>query len=68
MLEWYCYEHTNGSLHLKRYFSHEEISEARESPFVRRIRGPFKAENYEEAMKHMHEVLRVAKEIEEDLS
>ncbi len=64
MLEWYCYEHTNGSLHLRRYFGLDDINEARESPFVKKVRGPFEAENYKEAMKHMNEVLRVAKEIE----
>lgn len=65
MIEWYCYEHINGTYHLRRYFTHEDINEARESPFVRRIRGPFEAENHKEAMRHMKEVFRVAKEIED---
>ena len=65
MLEWYCYEHTNGSLHLKRYLGDPlDLAEARESSFVKKVMGPFKAENYEEAMKHMREILRVTKEIE----
>lgn len=65
MLKWYCYEHINGSLHLKRYLGDPlDLAEARESSFVKRVRGPFEAENYEEAMKHMNEVFRVAKKIE----
>ncbi|KKK70024.1 hypothetical protein LCGC14_2928170, partial [marine sediment metagenome] len=51
---------------LKRYLGDPlDLAEARESSFVKRVRGPFEAENYEEAMKHMNEVFRVAKGIEE---
>lgn len=37
---WYCYKHINGGLHAKRYFDHEDISEANSSPFVAEVRGP----------------------------
>lgn len=57
MLEWYCYEHINGSLHLKRYFGLDDINEARESTFVKKVRGPFRAKNHKEAMKQMREFL-----------
>lgn len=43
-LEWYAYKHTNGSLHLKRYLGdYGDIVEARESPFVQTVTGPFEA-------------------------
>ena len=37
---WYAYEHIEGGIHAKRLFSQEDISEARESPFVKEVRGP----------------------------
>jgi hypothetical protein len=54
LLEWYGYLHVNGSIHLKRYrpeLQRGDIDEAVESDFVSVVKGPFKAENREEAMK-----------------
>ncbi len=50
-LEWYAYQHINGTLLLRRYFGdHGDIKEARESDFVKRVTGPFEAKNREVAM------------------
>lgn len=48
--QWWGYKHTNGSLQAKRYFSSEDTSEARESPFCEKVVGPFEAEGREEAL------------------
>ena len=37
---WYAYKHINGTVHAKRFFSHQDIIEARESDFVDEVRGP----------------------------
>jgi len=37
---WYAYEHIEGGIHPKRYFSPEDITEAKDSPFVKEVRGP----------------------------
>ncbi len=50
MNEWWGYLHTSGTIHAKRYFSLEDISEANESPFVERSVGPFSASDREEAI------------------
>ncbi len=49
-LEWYGYQLDTGSMHVKRYFAHGDIREAKESDFVARVTGPFNAKNKEEAM------------------
>ena len=49
-LQWWDYLHVNGSVQLNRYFGPEDISEARESPFVVRTCGPFNAESRGEAL------------------
>lgn len=46
---WWGYLHTSGTIHLKRYFSEEDISEARSSPFVQEVKQPFEASNRDEA-------------------
>lgn len=48
-LEWWGYEHKNGSIHAKRYFSRLDIDEADISPFVTKVFGPFEAGSIEEA-------------------
>lgn len=54
-LEWYAYKHNNGTLHLKRYWGdYGDIMEAKMSPFVRSVTGPFKAHNQHEA----HDVMK----------
>ena len=46
---WWGYEHTNGSLHTKRYFDERDIDEARQSPFVREAYGPWECTTKERA-------------------
>ena len=49
-LEWYAYKHTNGTLHLKRYLGDPlDIREAKESPFVQMVTGPFEANKHSQA-------------------
>ena len=48
-LQWWGYVHQNGSLQLKRYFSPLDIQEAKESPFVLEVFGPWEADNREKA-------------------
>ena len=55
---WYGYKHTDGSVHTKRYFSHGDIEEARESDFVAHVVGPFEADNRESAVKTMRYLLK----------
>lgn len=50
MNEWWGYLHTSGTVQAKRYFSSEDISEARESPFCAVVIGPFEAADREEAL------------------
>jgi len=47
---WWGYKHTNGSLQAKRWLSEEDIPEAKESPFVERVTGPFRASGRDEAL------------------
>jgi len=47
---WWGYLHSNGSLHVKRYFSREDIDEAVESPFVWATFGPWPCEDREDAI------------------
>jgi len=55
MLKWWGYIHENGSLQLKRYFGPEDLSEARESPFVRSVHGPWDCKDREEALKKLEQ-------------
>lgn len=51
MNQWYGYLHTNGSLHAKRYLGDPgDIEEARNSPFVKTVIGPFEAADREHAL------------------
>lgn len=54
MNQWWWYEHESWSLQVKRYFWQEDIIDARESPFVARIFGPFMAKDRGDAL----EILR----------
>ena len=49
--KWWGYMHTSGTIQAKRFFSHKDIAEARESPFVETYYWPFEADNREEALK-----------------
>jgi len=52
MIDWYGYLHFNDTLHVKRYFGDRgDIDEAIESDFVALVKGPFKAESRQEALK-----------------
>jgi hypothetical protein len=49
-LDWYAYKHTNGSMHLRRYFGdYGDIIEARESPFVETVTEVFEANKRSQA-------------------
>jgi hypothetical protein len=50
MNEWWGYLHTDGSIHAKRYFDFEDLTEATGSPFVDRVYGPFKCASSAEAV------------------
>jgi hypothetical protein len=52
-LPWWGYIHVNGSIQVKRYFSHLDLQEASESPFVERVYGHFHAGSREEAIHHI---------------
>jgi hypothetical protein len=58
-LDWWGYLHTSGSLHVKRYFGALDTDEARDSPFVEAVAGPFKATGRDEAMAILMERLKV---------
>lgn len=53
MIKWWGYEHTNGTIHIKRYFSEEDLIEAEDSPFVKDVRGPVEAPTKEKALEIM---------------
>lgn len=48
-LKWWAYLHTNGKVLLKRYLGPEDLDDARESPFVVKVYGPFEAGSSSEA-------------------
>jgi hypothetical protein len=48
--QWWGYIHENGSLQVKRYWDRADLQEARESPFVSRVYGPWPASSREEAL------------------
>lgn len=52
---WWGYIHENDTLHVKRYYGLQDIIEAKESPFCKRIHGPFPAKNSEQAMEFLKE-------------
>jgi hypothetical protein len=54
---WWGYLHENGSLQVKRYFGPVDLSEARESPFVQRVFGPWQVDSREEALKRLEKAL-----------
>lgn len=53
MNEWWGYLHENGTLHVKIYFGPEDLSEARGSPFVSKVCGPWECGDREEALKNL---------------
>jgi len=53
MNKWWGYLHVEGTLQVKRYFGPMDITEAKESPFVDIVAGPWECENREEALKKL---------------
>lgn len=53
MNKWWGYFHKEGTLHVKRYFGPEDITEANESPFVDIAAGPWEVGSKEEALKKL---------------
>lgn len=49
-IQWWGYVHVNGSLQLKRYFSTRDLDEARESPFVKSVHGPWEVSDRDDAL------------------
>ena len=47
---WWAYVHINMSLHVKRYFSDDNIKDTQESGFVLKVFEPFYAQNREDAI------------------
>jgi len=50
---WWGYVHINGSHQVKRFFSKEDLDDARSSPFVDEVVEPFDALNREDALKKL---------------
>lgn len=50
-LLWWGYRHTNGEIQAKRWYYPFDMDDAKESPFVAGIYGPFKATGRDEALK-----------------
>ena len=48
-MKWWAYIHSNGTLQIKRYFDEQDIDEAHESPFVKKILPIVDVESREEA-------------------
>ena len=55
MNKWWGYIHNNGSLQVKRFFSQEDLTEARESDFVARVYGPWECKDRESALARLKE-------------
>lgn len=58
MISWWAYEHINGGYHFKRYFSTEDLTDAIESPFVKKTFGPWDVQSREEAEQKLKAILK----------
>jgi hypothetical protein len=56
--KWWGYLHVNGTLQVKAYYSVSQIEDAEESPFVKTIILPFKADTREEASMIINKKIR----------
>ena len=56
-LLWWGYQHTSGTLQVKRYFDKQDIEEAHESPFCEIIVGPFGATDRDDALLTLQETI-----------
>lgn len=50
MVKWWGYLHENGNILAKRYSDKRDLDDARESPFVQRVFGPFMAKDRKDAI------------------
>ena len=57
-MKWWGYIHRNGTVHIKRYFSPLDITEANESPFVAIVLPPVEAKTKEEAEQYLKQNLK----------
>lgn len=48
---WWGYQHTSGTLQVKRYFNQQDVEDAYASPFVDQVVGPFEAASRDDALK-----------------
>lgn len=53
---WWGYIHNNGSIQVKRYFDARDLDDARGSPFVLSVYGPFEAEGRDSAIEMMKRI------------
>lgn len=56
MNKWWGYVHANGTIQAKRYFDRQDLADARESPFVDQVLGPFDATDRDDAIRHITEI------------
>lgn len=56
-IQWWGYKHTNGNYQVKRYFGHQDIQEAKESPFCQAVFGPFIANDRDHALKTLKSII-----------
>lgn len=47
---WWGYQHITGKFQAKRYFSQEDVEDAKKSDFVSEVYGPFEAVDREDAL------------------
>lgn len=57
MNKWWGYLHTNGTVHVKRYFNDHDLDEADESPFVKRVTVAFEASDRDDALKTVKRII-----------
>lgn len=57
MNKWWGYLHVNGQILVKRFWSYEDIDEARRSDFVKSVTWPFDAIDFNDAMVKAKEIL-----------
>jgi hypothetical protein len=54
---WWGYKHVDDSIHVKRYFDPRDIEEAKESPFVFSVHGPWEVASRNEAIEQLRREL-----------
>ena len=55
---WWGYEHVNGNLQAKVFYSQLDITEAESSPFVAQVVYPFLANNRDEALEYIKQQIK----------